>query len=337
MAVVSVLMPVYNASGYLAEAIESVVSQTFTDWEFIIVDDGSTDGSDTIIKKYAKEDKKIKYYRNEQNLGVIKTLNRGISLCSGKYIARMDADDICVSERLEMQYNFLEKNTGVALCGTYAMIINEEGRPTGKIINLQSDEYLQISLLFTPSFVHPSIMVKAEVLKANLYSDAYKHAEDYELWCRIARNHQVANIPCFLLKYRWHTQNVSVVNNFTQEDTKRKIIRGELQRLALNPDKEELKLHTISYRQYDAKNKSGKEAFTDYYKLENWFSKIINSNKIAGIYSPNALSAHLWSRWIVLCLAQKNYKRLLSKPGFISFKPNVFIRLIRLVYFYSRK
>lgn len=334
---ISVVMPVYNASQYLAEAIESIVSQTFTDWELIIIDDGSTDDSKLIIKRYAQSDKRIRYYKNEQNMGVIRTLNKGINLSTGKYIARMDADDISLPTRFDTQYRFLENNADVAMCGTYALLIDEKGNETGRITYLESDEYLRINLLFSPSFIHPSMMIRTDVLKKNLYDESYKHAEDYELWCRIASNHKVANLPSFLLKYRWHTTNVSVVNNFFQEDTKKRIMREGLQRLALNPDKEELRLHTVSYKQYDTKEKIEKKDFSDYDKLDDWFSKIINANKLTKIYKPNALSAHLWSRWIVLCIAQKNRKKLLSKPHFVSLRLSVLLRLVRLIHFYSKK
>jgi len=334
---VSVIMPVYNASDYLTEAIDSIICQTFGDWELILIDDGSTDNSRDIIKTYAKSDRRIRYYKNEQNLGLIRTLNKGIGLCTGRYIARMDADDISLPDRFEVQYRFLESNIDIAMCGTYALLIDAKGDEVGRVTHLSSDEYIRINLMFSPSFIHPSIMIRTDVLRSNPYDEAYKHAEDYELWCRIANNYKVANIPSFLLKYRWHTTNVSVVNNFSQEDTKRRIIRRELQRLALNPDKEELWLHTVSYRQYDIKEKSEKKAFSEYDKLDNWFYKIVTANKTAKRYNRQALTAHLWSRWIVLCIAQKEHKRLLTKPRFVSLGFSAILRLIRLVYFYSKK
>lgn len=334
---ISVVMPVYNASDYLPEAIDSIISQTFEDWELILIDDGSTDNSSDILKSYSNSDKRIKHYKNDQNLGLIRALNKGIGLCSGKFIARMDADDISLPGRFETQYRFLERNADIAMCGTYALIIDSDGCETVKVTHFSKDEYIKINLMFSPSFIHPSMMIRADVLKANLYDEAYIHAEDYELWCRIAENHKVANIPSFLLKYRWHSSNVSVVNNFSQEDTKRRIIRRELQKLALNPDKEELRLHTVSYKQYDVKEKNEKKAFSDYDSLDNWFSKIVTANKSAKRFNPQALTAHLWSRWIVLCIACKNYKKLLTKPRFVSMGFNVCFRLIRLIYFYSKK
>lgn len=337
MPAISVIMPVYNASEYLAEAIESIISQTFEDWELILIDDGSTDGSASIIDRYAKSDNRLKHYTNERNLGLIPTLNRGISLCKGRYIARMDADDVSLPDRFEEQYKFLEKNKDIAMCGINAILIDSEGKNTGKISGLETDEYLRINLLFTTSFVHPGMMIRADVLKENLYDERYKHAEDYELWCRIARNHKVANIPHFLLRYRWHATNVSVVNRKTQEDIKQKVIREQLLLLGLEPTEEELYLHTISYRQYDIKEKSEKEVFSDYDKLDRWYSKIVEANKQAHRYDFQALSAHLWSRWIVLCVAQKNYRKLLSRPRFVSLNFDVMKRIVRLVYFFSKK
>lgn len=330
-------MPVYNGGEYLEESIVSIIAQTFEDWELIVVDDGSTDDSASVIKRYAESDSRIKYHANEKNLGLIATLNKAIALCTGAYIARMDADDVSMADRFEKQYRFLEDNKDIAMCGTDAILIDSAGNSTGKISGLETDEYLRVNLLFTTSFVHPSMMIRTGVLKENLYDNAYKHAEDYELWCRIARKHKVANLPRSLLKYRWHTANVSVVNQKAQEDIKQKIIREQLLSIGLNPSEEELYLHRVSYRQYDIKEKSEKRAFSDYDKLNDWYSKIVEANSVAMKYNPQALSAHLWSRWIVLCVAQKNYYRLFSKPRFVTLSFDILKRIIRLVYFFSKK
>ena len=125
---VTVLMPVYNAEQYLREAIGSILHQTFTDFEFIIINDGSTDRSEEIIKSYT--DTRIRYYKNESNLKLIATLNKGFDLAGGKYIARMDADDISLPNRLQLQFELMEKNPEVGLCGTWFENFTEE-EPTG--------------------------------------------------------------------------------------------------------------------------------------------------------------------------------------------------------------
>jgi len=332
---VSVIMPVYNAARYLKEAIGSIVGQTYTDWELIIINDGSTDESNFIIGSYS--DSRIRHYENGSNLGLIATLNRAINLCRGEYIARMDADDISLPERISSQLEFMEKNPEYAICGTNARIINEAGNTTGKILNLESNEYLQINLLFSVPFIHPSVMIRADVLKSNIFDSNFKHAEDYELWCRIARDHQVANISTFLLEYRWHNTNVSVIHKETQEKIKDKIICRELkERLNLNPTEEELYLHKVSFKQKDVKEKGERKVFRDFNDLDDWFLNIKKANQEFHQYSPNSLTAYLWSRWIVLCISQKKYARIF-KPRFLNLSPDILYRTFRLLLFFSKK
>lgn len=331
---ISVIMPVYNAEKYLAEAVDSILCQTYTDWELIIIDDGSTDESDTIIRSYS--DSRIRYYRNDGNQGLITTLNKGISLCSGKYIARMDADDISMPERFQLQKDFLDSHPDCALCGSDAEVINEYESITGKILNLRSDDYLQVNLLFSVPFVHPSVMLRAEILKENLFDERYKHAEDYELWCRIADQYRLANLPSYLLKYRWHTTNVSVLNSQTQKKLKNDIICGQLCKIGLNPTDRELYLHTISFEQHNSKDKISVQTFDDFDGLNIWFRKIIEANYSRKRYNASALESYLWSRWIVLCISQKKYHKII-KPRFVRFNLDILIRTIKLVYFYSKK
>lgn len=334
---VSVILPVYNAELYLQEAIDSILKQTFTDWELIIVNDGSADDTEKIIRSY--NDQRIRYYKNEKNIGLIETLNKAIDFCTGEYIARMDADDISHSDRFQMQINFLDKNQDCGMCGTYAEIINEKGIKTGEIINLTTNEYLQINLLFSVPFIHPSMIIRKSALMSHSFDADYKHAEDYDLWCRISTDYKIANIPYFLLKYRWHTENISVKNSDYQHEIKSKIIRRQLQNLGLKPNENELFLHTISFTQFDAKEKEVKESksrFTDFLELDNWFSKIIEANKIKKRYHPNALIAYLWSRWAVVCISQKQYSKIL-KPKFVPLNISVFTRTVKLIAFLSKK
>ncbi len=332
---VSVIMPVFNAADYLSEAIKSILEQTYTDWELIIINDGSTDDSEAIIRSYT--DERIRYFENEHNMGLIATLNKGIGLCGGEFIARMDADDISMPERFRIQMKFLEKHKDYAICGGNALIINEKGEVTGKIVNFESNEYLRINLLFSVPFIHPSMMIKANILKDNLFDKDYKHAEDYELWCRIAGLYKIANVPDFVLKYRWHTTNVSVVNSKTQNNVKDTIIRRELGKIGLNPSEEELRLHKISFQQYDAKENRVGVSFSEYDELSDWFEKIIrantdNNNK----YNEKVLIAYLWSRWIVLCISQRKFFKIF-KPRFVPLNYSIFKKTLDLLLFYRKK
>lgn len=331
---ISVIIPVFNAEKYLRYAIDSIICQSFTDWELIIINDGSTDLSEDIITSYA--DTRLQYYKNEQNIGLIATLNRGIDLCTGEYIARMDADDISEKDRFKIQVTFLEENKEYAMCGSYANIIDDSNGKTGKILNLHTNNYLQINLLFSVPFVHPSMLIRSNVLQNNYFDSEYKHAEDYELWCRISNSYKIANIPHYLLSYRWHSTNVSVTNAKVQEDIKNKIIRRELHNIGLDPSEKELHLHKVTFLQFDSKSKKSTDVFDDYTQLDSWFQKIIDANKNKQRYDESSLLAFLWSRWIVLCISQKKYSKIL-KPKFVPYKLSVLKKTLKLIFFLKKK
>ncbi len=330
---VSILMPVYNAEQYLSQALDSIVSQSFEDWELILINDGSTDRSESIIMDY--DDERIFYIKNPVNLKLIKTLNKGIDYCGGQYIARMDADDICHPDRLKRQVEFLDSHPQVLMCGTAAAVIDNSGKKTGNIHNLTSDDYLQINLMFSPSFIHPSMMIRTEVLKQNKYDEAYKHVEDYDLWCRIAKLGKVANIDDELLRYRWHDSNVSVLNSEVQRELKDELIKRELCRLDLTPTELELYCHKVTFQLYALGNKLDVpvDRFED---IANWFTKLLRQNEIKHIYIQPALVAFLWCRWAVLCISQKKYGKVLFPP-FAKYNPAILSRLIKLIFFLRKK
>jgi glycosyltransferase involved in cell wall biosynthesis len=199
---VSVILPVYNGSTYLREAIDCILAQTYANFELIIIDDGSTDNSSEIIAKYT--DSRIKFYRQE-NQGLAATLNKGISLASGIYIARQDQDDVSLPERFCKQVEFLKSNPDYGMVGTWADIWTIGG-PSGRIHKHPTESpLLKLKLLFTNPFVHSSIMMRKTILDevGGYTNNPARHPpEDYELWSRIARICEVANIPESLVIYR---------------------------------------------------------------------------------------------------------------------------------------
>ncbi|MFT4283120.1 MAG: glycosyltransferase family 2 protein [Candidatus Woesearchaeota archaeon] len=198
---VSVLMPNYNSEKYLAEAIESVLSQTFTDFEFIIIDDYSSDKSWDIIQKYAKKDSRIKAYRNEKNLGIVKTRNKLFSLAKGKYFAIFDSDDVCFRERLELQVAFLEKNKDYGLVGGNLIIIDEDSKKIG----FRKYEKEVVNALYKSPVAQPSSMIRASVLGVvGVYSSekGFDRSRDFDLWVRIFDKYKIRNIQKPLIKYR---------------------------------------------------------------------------------------------------------------------------------------
>lgn len=199
---VSVVLPVYNGSEYLSEAITSILGQTYPNFELIIIDDGSTDDSAAIISSF--RDGRIRFLQQE-NRGIVATLNRGIELAGGRYIARQDADDMSLPERFSRQVSFLESHPEYGMVGTWAEIW--QGRAPGQHSHrwAPDDLALKFDLLFDNPFVHSSMMVRKSALhEVGLYSmrGRAQYPEDYELWSRIARRFKVANIPEVLHIYR---------------------------------------------------------------------------------------------------------------------------------------
>lgn len=205
MPVVSVIMPVYNAETYVAEAIESILHQTFSDLEFIIIDDGSSDDSIKLIEQYT--DPRIKFSRHEQNVNLVGTLNEGIALSRGKYIARMDADDISDPERLKKQVDFLESNPEIGAVGTWATTINH---PVWDHLHYYvSDEEIRIHMIEQIPFAHPTVMIRKEVLETHDLKYDQEFLEDYRLWFELSKVTQLANIAEYLLNYRFHEKQFS--------------------------------------------------------------------------------------------------------------------------------
>jgi len=194
---ITVLMPVYNAQSFLDEAMESILNQTFRDFEFLIIDDGSTDNSLNIIKSY--DDPRIKLVQNEKNIGISATLNKGINLASADLIARMDADDISYPERLLKQYNYLKHHPDCALLSTQVRIITEDKRT--EYFDRTRTDFLYYNLTFSPSIFHSSVMYrKKAVQKVGMYTVPY--SEDFELFWQLSRKYKFYQLAEVLLDYR---------------------------------------------------------------------------------------------------------------------------------------
>lgn len=199
---ISVILPVYNGEKYIADAVKSVLNQTFTDFELIVLNDGSTDTSLSIIEEF--KDKRIVVV-NQENQGLARTLNNGLRIAKGKYIARMDADDICLPNRFEEQIKHLEENPEVKLLGSAVMLIDADGNDICVDVPYTGGEFLRVFMLKVGNpFKHPTIIASADVLRAcgGFNELIGKYFEDYFLWSRIADNYKVDILPKVLLKYR---------------------------------------------------------------------------------------------------------------------------------------
>lgn len=214
---VSVIMPVYNAGAYLVEAIESILDQTFTDFEFIIVDDASTDNSVKIIGRYAKKyPKKIipLFLTKNRNNGGDACANEGYKIARGKFIARMDADDIAHPNRLEKQLAYMKNHPGVIVLGTQALVIDKEGRVTGEKHEPTTHEEIRKNYCIYHPMIHPSVMIRRRLLpKRNyLYNIRYNANNDLLTFFELLQYGEFTNLPDKLLYYRIHGKNDSLIN-----------------------------------------------------------------------------------------------------------------------------
>jgi glycosyltransferase involved in cell wall biosynthesis len=214
---VSVIMPVYNAETHLTQAIDSILNQSFRDFEFVVIDDGSTDTSQAILKAIADRDRRLVIY-TQPNRGLIASLNEGWKIARGTYIARMDADDISLPRRLEKQVAYLDRNRDVGIVGTWIQDIGRSGE-AGPVWPLPtSPGTIPWFLMFGNCMAHPSVMMRREVVAKLGYRTAAIHVEDYDLWMRASAVTRLANIPEVLLKYRVLSHSVSSRNLLLQEE-----------------------------------------------------------------------------------------------------------------------
>ena len=227
---ISVIMPVYNGEKYLREALESILNQTFKDFEFIIINDGSTDKTLETIQSFT--DPRIKLITQE-NRGIIYSLNKGITESRGKYIARMDADDISLPERLEKEYRFLEQNPNYGIVGTTFLIINKNNQVIGVNAVLLENEDLEKEIIIETTFGHGTVMMRKSVLDTvGYYNPKALHAEDFDLWTRFAEKSKMANLSEVLYLWRDNPQGISRTKNLTQSKNAQKIQEIQIYKFA---------------------------------------------------------------------------------------------------------
>jgi glycosyltransferase involved in cell wall biosynthesis len=234
---ISVAMSVFNNAPFLVHAIESILAQTFSDFEFFIVNDGSTDGSGEIIDRLATEDSRIKAI-HQPNAGLVVSLNRIIDAARAPLIARMDGDDIALPERFARQLAFLDAHLDIGVLGTGYRCIDEDGRPNSrKFDNVTTPEAVMANLHNGPPLCHPSIMMRRDAVRAvGGYHLAYQHCEDYDLWLRMSEQVRMANLPEHLLLYRQSKTQVSNRHSYIQKIGAAIAWEAHIERLAGRPD-----------------------------------------------------------------------------------------------------
>lgn len=211
-------MSAFNAEKYISQAIESILKQTCDDFEFIILNDGSTDKTREIIQNYTKQDKRIRLINNNKNFGLTRSLNIGLEEARGKYIARIDADDLSEPERLQKQYEFMEANPEYALAGSWVKIIDSEGREM-TVRKLPTDiKLIKFNFIFgKPCLWHSSIFFRKEEMdKVGNYDEEYKYSQDLNLYVRLLKTKKITNVPEFLIQHRLHSNSIGKNNSEAQ-------------------------------------------------------------------------------------------------------------------------
>ena len=307
---ISVIMANYNTPiEYLKEAIDSILNQTYSDFEFIIIDDCSTDSSIDIIKDY--QDARIKIVENDKNIGLTKSLNKGLRYAKGKYIARMDSDDISLPNRFQRQIEYLECHPEVIVCGTWFEKFGVENIIRKPVI--EDNELYRCQLLFsnTPiTMCHPSVMIRKSFLErySLLYDEEIKKAQDYAFWVKCSRFGEMAIIREVLLEYRTHLNQISIGKKEEQYSYADLVSRKQLQELGIDYQVEEKRWRYNVVTDRD-----------DYLHFFEWLHNILIANEKHKEFIPDKLQEYVNSK---LEKALKRMKRIdLLKVWFTSNKP----------------
>ncbi len=296
---VTVMMPVFNGEKYIKFAIESILSQTYKDFELLIVNDASTDKTVNIIHTY--KDSRIRLIHNSKQLGLSAIRQRGISKSRGRLIAFLDSDDITLSHRLEKQINFLGENAEVAAVGSWVEVIDEKGSKTGRIWrHATSERIIPSILLFRNCFTQSSMMVRKKHLVEFGYRQDYWAAPDYDLWSRMIAKYKMANISEVLTYYRMYKESMSYrqekeIKNCTQE-----IMTDNLKRLGLNPTQEEVVIHDSLERHQE------EFSVKEIDKVQTWLIKLVLANKKKGVYPEKIFNAAVSDYWFKVCCVSAN-------------------------------
>ena len=295
--IVSVLLAVHNGEQHLARAVESILKQTFDDLELIIINDCSTDKTAEIINSF--NDDRIRILENKSNLGLASSLNRGWGAARGKYIARMDADDISMPKRLEYQVKFMEKNPDVTICGTRVKTVGFHG---GEVWHFPLEhEHIRAHFLFHNAMSHPSVLIRRDDLAAEemIYEEGRQRVEDYELWVRLSRKFRLHNLEKILLLYRVY-DTATLKKHKAVVSVGNQIRRALLEELGIDMDDRTMHLHEqIVFRTFAPSIELLEES-------RRWLELILEKNREKAIYDQLYLEHEVARHWYRTCKFSTN-------------------------------
>ncbi|CAN5188047.1 glycosyltransferase [soil metagenome] len=300
---ISVILPAYNAEEFIAEAIISILKQSYSDFELIIINDGSTDTTTQIISSFSNE--RIVLVNHSVNKGLIASLNEGISISKGEYIARMDADDVSYSERFKKQIEFMDKHPETGILGTSVTYFGKNVVRKNQVI-LTASEELKSRFLFSSPFNHPTVFIRKSVLDkfGFQYNQEYIHAEDYALWYHMLRKTEFANLNEALLYYRLTPQQISQNQKNAQYHSVMKMQKKILAEMLLEPSEKEWKIQQALYTEEYPIDQDFPEAVNE------WLHKLKNANAATGLFNDKNFRKQLGKTWFLVCttLASRGFK-----------------------------
>ncbi len=318
---VTVVMPVYNAGKYVHPAIESILNQSYSNLEIIVINDGSTDNSKNTILNF--EDPRLRFFENPGNLGIVRTRNRGLDEAKGKYIAVMDSDDIALPDRIKIQVDFLENNPEYGMCASYFQTIDGNDKILKTAHFPTNDRDVRSNLLVHNCICHSTVMMRVELAKEIKYETEFDVIEDYLLWYKISRVTKIINLPVYTTYYRVHGNNISTTRNthvFKLIDKMNIRILGDLN---ISYSEPEFKVHSNSLN-YNIKFFTDNEQIKT---LENWILKFLLEIEKPGIYNAEIVLKIFMKRYIVICSNTKSYKKLLFNKLLLR-NPGIYLNVL---------
>ena len=290
----SVIMPVYNAGDFVAQAIQSILGQSYEDFELIIINDGSSDNSKAVIKSY--DDNRIKYFENEKNSGIVFSRNKGLKLAKGEYIGMFDADDIAYPEKFEEQINFLEQNKDFGMVGSWAKFINEEGKRLPGSWKLKaSPDMIPAIMLFKNYFLQSAVLYRKECISKFSFRVGFDILEDYLIWLEIIGEYKAWNLQKYLVDYRVHGGGVTKKHSKEKLEKEKKVFRIQLMELGIDASDHELDLHML------IRNDKPVTDIETLISIEKWLMKIIYRNEDLEVYEYKMLIRVIFNRWAKVC------------------------------------
>lgn len=313
----SIIMPLYNSGKFVAGAVESLLGQSYGDFELIIVNDGSTDGSMDVLSQF--KDPRILILQNPSNQGIVYSRNKGLEVATGAYIAPFDSDDVAMPEKFKLQIDFLKKNPRFGMIGSWVKMIDEDGNLLKKRWRLNAKpEQIPAILLFRNYFVQSAVVMRREAIPKGGYRKGFDLVEDWMMWYEIAAKYSVWNLPEYLVKYRVHSQGNSQKDEELMHRKDRMIYETLFLKLGIQPNDEDFECYRLIKNQQPIIHGKLKE-------IGGFLNRIAEENSRSGAYDQQQLLKVLQNRWLKACFKTRNkiYRVPMDylSSGLFHFKP----------------